>query len=273
MARLNERFAQQAKLLDEAKTPDQNGNVSGSAEILRAPAGVAGGGARPILTELPLTQITPDPNQPRRDLGDLSGLTDSITEMGVVQPIIVTVTGYEAYRIVAGERRYTAARAAGLTTIPAIVRSVEEQERLALQLIENLHRKDLNPFEEAHSYQRLMDEFNFTQKDIAKRLGKTQGSVSEVVRLLDLPPIIQNEYGQSFTESGGRITKSLLLEIARVPAKEQTPLWEAAKRGELTVKQVRAEKQTSGLPKKSPAASSAFKRNQSDGVSLSNTNE
>ena len=244
MARLNEKFAQQAKLLGEIKAPANGGSSDVSASAGRESPQYQ----RTVLTDLPIEQIERDPDQPRKDLGDLSGLTESITELGIVQPIIVTVAGYNAYRIVAGERRYTAARAAGLTSIPAIVRSVEEQERLAMQLIENLHRKDLNPFEEAQSYQRLMDEFRFTQKDIAKRLGKTQGSISEMVRLLDLPPAIQRDYPDSTGgSSGGRITKSLLLEIAKVPVSEQTTLWEAAKRGELTVKQARAEKQATSM--------------------------
>lgn len=247
MASLTARFAQQAKRLSEKKEP-----VSESLEAPHKPVGIK---ERPVLTQLPLAQIHPDPNQPRRNLGDLSGLTDSITQLGVVQPIIVTVSEYESYKIVAGERRYTAAKAAGLTTIPAIVRTVEEQERLAVQLIENLHRKDLDPFEEAHSYQRLMEELGFTQNEIAKRLGKTQGSVSEVLRLLDLPEAIQSSYNESVAQSGGRITKSLLLEIAKTPPVEQTNLWESAKRGELTVKQARAQKKPSA---KQNASTTAF---------------
>ena len=126
MARLNEKFAQQAKLLGEIKEP-KNGNSGNDGGVGAGAPRETLQSQRTVLTELPIEQIAPDPDQPRKDLGDLTGLTESIAELGIVQPIIVTVTGYNAYRIVAGERRYTAARAAGLISIPAIVRRVEEE--------------------------------------------------------------------------------------------------------------------------------------------------
>lgn len=191
------------------------------------------------LTELPLEQIEPDPTQPRQDLGDLSDLKASIASVGLVQPIIVTILGYERYRLVAGERRFTAAQELNLPKIPAIVRTVEEHQRLEVQIVENLHRKDLNPFEEASSYQRLMTEFGLNQEAVGKRLGKSQGSISELLRLLDLPQEIQEEYRTS-DKTAHPISKSLLLEIAKGPAAEQRLLWGQARQGALTVRKARA---------------------------------
>lgn len=223
---------------------------------------------RDVLTELALSQIEPDPDQPRKDLGDLSELAASIREMGVVQPIIVSIVGMERYRILAGERRFGAARLAGLERIPAIVRTVEEHDRLQLQILENLHRKDLTPFEEARAYQALADQFNLTQEIIARRLGRSQESVSETLRLLTLPTSIQEGFAQAQDSARGRISKSLLLEIARQPEGERGPLWERARRGELTVKSVRAERKSPARPRPEPLASPAPQRHviRLDGV-------
>ncbi len=192
---------------------------------------------RATLTELPLEQIERDPTQPRQDLGDLTDLKASIASVGLVQPIIVTILGYEQYRLVAGERRYTAVKELNLPKISAIVRTIEEHQRLEVQIVENLHRKDLNPFEEAQSYQRLMDEFGLNQEAVGKRLGKSQGSISELLRLLDLPPVIREEYRTS-----DKISKSLLLEIARRPQTEQLALWKEAREGQLSVRKARGKK-------------------------------
>ena len=197
-----------------------------------------------LLTELPLTQIQPDPDQPRKDLGDLTELKASIASVGVVQPILVSVLGYERYQIIAGERRFTAARELGLERIPAIVRSLEAHQRLELQIIENLHRQDLNPLEEAVSYRRLIDEFRMTQEEVGKRIGKSRNSVSELLRLLELPASIQSECRTSDAfGAASSLSKSLLLEIAKQPGEAaQRRLWEQAKRGQLTVKQARQQK-------------------------------
>ncbi len=194
-----------------------------------------------LQTEIPeilLTQIQPDPNQPRRDLGDLTELKASISSVGVIQPILVRIVGYEAYEVIAGERRFTAARELGLERIPALVRTLEEHQRLEVQLIENLHRKDLNPLEEAESYRRLMDEFQMWQEDLGKRLGRSQSSISESLRLLSLSEEVKRSYRTSDTAS---ISKSVLLEIARQPTDEkQRELWSLAKRGELTVRKAKS---------------------------------
>lgn len=236
MAGLSEKFSQHAKGVGAAL-----GSVAGlGAKPAPLPA-MPMGDSRPILTDIPLSQIEPDPNQPRRDLGDLTELSASIRELGIIQPVIVSIVGYERFRIVAGERRFTAAGLAGLSKIPAIVRTAEEHQRLEIQLVENLHRKDLNPFEEAESYRRLIAEFNLTHDQLGKRLGKSQGTVTEILNILSLPEQIQKEARQS-DGAGGRMSKSLLQEIARRPASDQLRLWESAKRGELTVRKVRAER-------------------------------
>ena len=225
MARLEEKFRERAAA--QGKSPG-----------IAAAAAVAPFDPLPpqrdTLADLPLAQIETDPNQPRKDLGDLGDLKASIEAVGLVQPIIVTVLGYERYRIIAGERRFTAARELGLPKIPAIVRTVEEHRRLELQIVENLHRKDLNPFEEGHSYRRLMDEFGLTQEQVAQRLGRSQESVNETLRLLALPDQVQGEYRTS-----DKVSKSLLVEIARRSPNEQVALWEQAKQGELTVRKLR----------------------------------
>jgi ParB/RepB/Spo0J family partition protein len=230
MVGLNEKFSQHAKGLGTAST------------------GLAFAAPRAALTELLLTQIEPDPDQPRRHLGDLSELAASIREVGLIQPIIVTVIGYERYRILAGERRFSATRQAGLERIPAIVRSVDEQRQLEIQLVENLHRKDLNPLEEALTYRRLLTEFSLTHEELGRRLGKTQVSVTETLRALDLPEQIQRE-ALSPEGVGRGVSKSVLLEIARRPRSEQLRLWEEAKRGGLTVRKIRTAR---SRPSKSP---------------------
>ena len=194
-----------------------------------------------VLTEIPLYQIVPDPNQPRRDLGNLTELKASMTAVGLAQPILVTILGYEQYMLVAGERRYTAAKELGWKKISCIVRTIEQNQRLALQIIENLHRKDLNALEEAEGYQRLMDEFGMTQEEVGLHLGKSQVSINEALRVLALPDTIRSQYRTS-----DRVSKSLLLEIAKTTSQmEQENLWEAARQGQLTVKQARAVKKAS----------------------------
>lgn len=193
----------------------------------------------PALLEIPVEQITPDPQQPRKDLGDLTALQASIQVHGVMQPLIVSPAGLDRYQLIAGERRYTAAQAVGLVTVPALVRTVAEHERLELQLVENLHRKDLNPLEEAASYQRLLEEFGLTQEAVAQRLGKSVAAVNQSLRLLALPSVIQEEI-----QTSENISKSLLLEVVKTKNKQaQAALWEQAKQGQLTVQQARQQKE------------------------------
>ena len=141
------------------------------------------------LRYLKLSVITADPNQPRRhfDESSIAELTASIAEHGVLQPIVVTVSG-KGYQIVAGERRFRAAMSAGLEKIPAIVRTLSDQHRLELSLIENIQRRDLSPIETAVAYAKLRDQFNLTLDEIGDRVGsKSVSAVSNTLRLLKLP--------------------------------------------------------------------------------------
>jgi ParB family chromosome partitioning protein len=144
------------------------------------------------LRELPLDQIHADPDQPRRhfDKEALQELTDSIKEHGVLQPIIVTKEA-SGYQVVAGERRFRAATQAGLKQVPVIIRSLTNQHKLELSLIENLQRRDLNAIETATAYLKLRDQFNLTQDEIAKRVNKSPSAVNNTMRLLRLPKSAQ----------------------------------------------------------------------------------
>ena len=142
------------------------------------------------LRTLKLTDVSPDPDQPRRhfDESGLTELTASITEHGVLQPIVVVPLNDGKYQIVAGERRYRASRAAGKTTIPALIRTLSAQHKLELSLIENIQRRDLNPLETATAYAKLRDQFNLTLEEIGVRVGgKSVSAISNTLRLLKLP--------------------------------------------------------------------------------------
>lgn len=145
------------------------------------------------LRYLKLTSIVADPDQPRRhfDETSIADLTVSVKEHGVLQPIVVTVQG-DGYQIVAGERRYRAAKAAELEKIPAIVRTLSDQHRLEISLIENIQRRDLSPIETAVAYAKLRDQFNLTLDEIGARVGnKSVSAVSNTLRLLKLPKEVQ----------------------------------------------------------------------------------
>lgn len=136
-----------------------------------------------------LTAITTNPWQPRTqfDTTSLQELADSIKQYGVIQPLVIAPKGPDTYQLIAGERRLQAAKLAGLTEVPVIIRQAEEQEKLELALVENIQRQNLNPLDEATSYQRLMTEFNLTQEEVATRVGKSRSSVANFLRLLQLP--------------------------------------------------------------------------------------
>lgn len=156
--------------------------------------------------EIPVSSIARNPYQPRHSVeqGALEQLAASIAEHGVLQPILVTQTP-AGYRLVAGERRLRAAELAGLERIPALVRSVGEQEQLAFALIENLQRSDLNALEEAHAFRRLADEFGLTQADVAQRVGRSRSAVANTLRLLDTAAAVQDALAEgSITEGHAR---------------------------------------------------------------------
>ena len=145
------------------------------------------------LRQLPTTDIIPDPDQPRRffDEEALRELADSIRRHGVVQPIVVTPHGAQ-FMIVAGERRWRAAQLAGLVEMPSIIRSLSDQHRLEVSLIENLQRRDLNPLETATAYMKLRDQFNMTLEQIGQHVGgKSVSAISNTLRLLKLPSVVR----------------------------------------------------------------------------------
>ena len=143
--------------------------------------------------EIPTEDIVPNPNQPRYyfDGDNLKELSESIKEHGVIQPILVTKIDAHKYELIAGERRLQATKLVKIKKIPAIIRSATNQEKLELALIENIQRHDLNPIEEAKAYKKLQTEFNLTQKEVAKKAGKSRSAIANIVRLLDLPVEIQ----------------------------------------------------------------------------------
>jgi ParB family chromosome partitioning protein len=142
--------------------------------------------------DVEIDRIRPNRYQPRQrfDADKLQELADSMRENGVLQPLLVTRQG-DSYELIAGERRLRAARIAGLTRVPVIVREADGRESLKLSILENVQREDLNPIEEAHGYRRLIDEFGMTQEEIGTRLGKSRSAITNALRLLQLSPEVQ----------------------------------------------------------------------------------
>ena len=141
---------------------------------------------------LPIHKVEPNPDQPRRDFDEeeLQALSESITVHGIIQPLTVRELSSGYYQIIAGERRWRAARMAGLTEVPVVVIEADDQKTMELALIENLQRQDLNPVEEALGYRALMDDFGMTQEDAAQRVGKSRPAVANALRLLNLSDAI-----------------------------------------------------------------------------------
>lgn len=153
--------------------------------------------------EIEIDEIKPNPFQPRLKFDDQSigELAQSIRESGVVQPVIVTPED-DHYKIIVGERRWRAAQRAGLRKIPVLIRNVPREKQLEISLIENLHREELNPLEIAQAYQRLIDEQGYTQQEVAEKVGKDRTSVTNYIRLLKLPPEIQDHVNNGVISMG-----------------------------------------------------------------------
>jgi ParB family chromosome partitioning protein len=146
------------------------------------------------LAELPISSIRPNPQQPREHFDEeaLASLADSIREVGVLQPVLVReADGDSQFELIAGERRWRAARRVGLPTIPAIVRVADDASMLQQAIVENVQREELNPLEEAAAYQQLIEDFSFTHDEVANRVGKSRVTITNTLRLLQLPPSIQ----------------------------------------------------------------------------------
>lgn len=162
---------------------------------------------------IPICKIHPNPDQPRKALGDLSELTQSVREKGVLEPLLVRYLPREdAYYIISGERRFHASQAAGLTELPCIEKIADDAETLELALIENLQRKDLTAFEEADGLYRLAEQFDYTHDDIAKKIGRARSSVTETLSIRNIPGAIRKTCLEK-----GIVSKSLLLQVARQP--------------------------------------------------------
>ena len=197
--------------------------------------GANAGGMRVL--EVAVGQIDPNPHQPR-DHFDHAGMEDlvaSIKEHGVMQPIVVTQKPDGRYELIAGERRLRASKIAGKETVPVILRTATDQQKLELAIIENVQRRDLNPLEEAHAYLRLQDEFNLTQDEIGGRVGKSRPQVANIIRLLQLPSTIQDALGQ------GRISMSNARTLLSMPTEaERLSLFNSMLEGNFTVRQTEA---------------------------------
>ena len=153
---------------------------------------------------LPIYKVEPNPDQPRRDFDEeeLQALADSITEHGIIQPLTVRELNSGYYQIIAGERRWRAARIANLSEVPVVVIEADDKKAMELALIENLQRQDLNPVEEALGYQSLMQDYGLTQEDAAKRVGKSRPAVANSLRLLGLAPEVLDQVRSGALSAG-----------------------------------------------------------------------
>ena len=193
--------------------------------------------AADVLQSLPIDRMQPGKYQPRTQMDDtaLEELAASIQEHGVMQPVLVRPIEGGRFEIVAGERRWRAAKRAGLTEVPALVKAVPDQSALALALIENIQREDLNALEQAHGFQQLSEQYGLTQEDIAKRVGKSRAAVANTLRLLHLPKDIQNSL-RSGQISAGHARAILAFE----DRDHQMALWKRVVKEGLSVRKAEA---------------------------------
>ena len=164
---------------------------------------------------LPIDKLDPNPQQPRTEIGDLTELTASITEKGVLEPLLVKPTSDGRWMIIAGERRWRAATAAGLEEVPAIEMDVDDAEVAEIALIENMQRKDLTPWEEADGLKALSERFGYTHEEVARKVGKSRSTVTEALSIAALPDSIRE-----ICRACEITSKSLLLQIVRQPDDE-----------------------------------------------------
>ncbi|MEZ5320185.1 MAG: ParB/RepB/Spo0J family partition protein [Vicinamibacterales bacterium] len=201
----------------------------------------------PIGRLVPIEKVDPNPDQPRQVMGDLSELIASITEKGIIEPLIVRQRG-ERFQIIAGERRYQAAVRAGIQELPVVIREVDDTEIIEVALVENIQRKDLGAFEEAEALASLADRCGYTHEDLAKRLGKSRTSITESLALADMPAEIRNLCRLADISS-----KSLLLQIVRQqkPEKMVALIEQLTRDGQVTREKARkvAAKPKAGRPK------------------------
>ena len=174
-------------------SPESDGSAPGQVPVAGA-----------VFAELPVGQIVPNAVQPRQVFGEeeMAELVHSIQEVGLLQPVVVRRTGPDAYELVMGERRWRATQAAGLETIPAIIRDTDNLDMLRDALLENLHRSQLNPLEEASAYQQLLEDFACTHEELATRIKRSRPQISNTLRLLKLSPAVQRRVAAGVISAG-----------------------------------------------------------------------
>jgi ParB family chromosome partitioning protein len=203
------------------------------------------GGSQPELVHLAVDQIHANPNQPRRqfDHASVAGLADSLRAQGLIQPVVVRPRLAGGYELIAGERRWRAAREAGIATVPAVVRETDDRDSLLLGLVENVAREDLSPVDEARAYAMLIDEFGLSLGEVSERVGKAKPTVSNRIRLLELPDdvlamISRNELTEGHAravlsvpddQERRRLAKRIVKEGLSVRAAERAARWSGAK--------------------------------------------
>jgi ParB family chromosome partitioning protein len=203
------------------------------------------GGGTPELAHLAVDDIHPNPRQPRKhfDHSSVAGLAESVRNQGLVQPIVVRPRLEGGYELIAGERRWRASREAGLATVPAVVREADDRETLLLGLVENVAREDLSPIEEARAYAMLIDEFGLSLGEVADRVGRSKPTISNRVRLLELPEDILAMIGRNELTEGHaravlsipddadrrRLAKRIVAEGMSVRAAERAARWSGAR--------------------------------------------
>lgn len=186
-----------------------------------------------LVQDLAISLVSPNPFQPRRDVTgpEFDELVTSVRRHGILQPVVVRPAD-GGYQIVAGERRFRAAQAAGLASIPAVVREVSDREALEVALIENLRREDLNPIERARAYARLAEEFGLTQEQMSEAIGGSRSSIANTLRLLDLPQEVQHAIDQ------GRLTEGHGRALLAVPDSSRLlEIWQHVERRSLSVRE------------------------------------
>jgi ParB family chromosome partitioning protein len=186
-----------------AATARRSGLGKGLASLI-PPGASDAAGVDDALREVSVTSIAPNPGQPRAQFDEesLSELTASIRALGVLQPVLVREVDTDQYQLIAGERRWRAARRAGLTTIPAIIRRADDRGVAEQALVENVQRQDLTPLEEAAAFQQLIEDFGLTHDEVASRVGKSRSTVTNTVRLLQLPPAVQRMVAEGQLSAG-----------------------------------------------------------------------
>jgi ParB family chromosome partitioning protein len=205
--------------------------------------------AGPAAIEIPIDRIRRNPYQPRKRIDEeqLTQLTESIRQHGVIQPVLVTEQ-LDGYQLVAGERRLRAAQAAGLERIPAVVRQLADRDQLELALVENVQRADLNPMEEAAAFRQLVDEFGFTQDQLATRVGRARSTIANTLRLLDMREPVQAAVAD------GRITEGHARALAGLTEAQEAGLLDLIGTRDLSVRQT--EELARRLRDAAPAAAS-----------------